>query len=80
MLTATGRTFRSGNSEALRLPKDLGFGIGVELTLVKTGEVLTIKPRRPTVSEMLDELAKLPKPDHIEVRDDEAPQGRDDGF
>lgn len=25
------RTFKSGNSEAVRLPKELGFGIGVDL-------------------------------------------------
>lgn len=25
------RTFKSGNSEAVRLPKGMGFGIGVEL-------------------------------------------------
>jgi hypothetical protein len=30
MSVAKGRTFRSGNSEALRLPKDVAFGADVE--------------------------------------------------
>ncbi|HKR16093.1 MAG TPA: AbrB/MazE/SpoVT family DNA-binding domain-containing protein [Rhizorhapis sp.] len=30
----TTRTFKSGNSVALRLPKDLGFGEGDEVTIV----------------------------------------------
>ena len=80
MRTATGRTFKSGNSEAVRLPKDLGFGLGVELVLERSGEVLTIRRKRPSIAQMLDELEKLPKPSSIEVRDTEPPSERDDGF
>jgi antitoxin VapB len=36
------RTFRSGNSEAVRLPKDVAFGPDVELTMVRSGDVLNI--------------------------------------
>ncbi len=70
MSSADSRTFRSGNSEAVRLPKDVAFGRDVELTIVRSGDVLTIFPRRPPVSEMIKRLAKLPKPRDIEVRDD----------
>ena len=80
MPTATGRTFRSGNSEAVRLPKDLGFGVGVELVLERSGELLTIRRKRPSIAAMLDALSKLPKPSSIEVRDVEPPAERDDGF
>ena len=69
MRTATGRTFKSGNSEAVRLPKDLGFGVGVELVLERSGEVLTLRRKRPSIAQMLDELERLPKPSSIEVRD-----------
>ena len=44
MPIARTRTFRSGNSEALRLPKDVAFGEDVELVIVRSGEVMTIYP------------------------------------
>jgi antitoxin VapB len=37
------RTFKSGNSEALRLPKGLGFGIGTEVVVERSGDTLTIR-------------------------------------
>ena len=67
----TTRTFRSGNSEAVRLPRDLAFGADVELTMVRSGDVLTIFPARPSVSDLVGRLAALPRPDTIETRDDE---------
>jgi antitoxin VapB len=67
----TVRTFRNGNSEAIRLPKEVSFGAGVELTLVKSGDVITIRPKRISMKEMMERLDKLPKPDYIEVRDTE---------
>ena len=45
MTPVTTKTFKSGNSEAVRLPKDLAFGIGTELVLEKSGEVVTIRPK-----------------------------------
>ena len=69
MPTATSRTFKSGNSEAVRIPRALAFGPVVELTLVRSGDVLTIYPARKSVSEMLRRLAELPTPSSIEVRD-----------
>ena len=69
MSSADSRTFRSGNSEAVRLPKDVAFGRDVELTIVRSGDVLTIFPRRPPFSELIKRLAKLPKPHDVERRD-----------
>ncbi len=71
MSVAKGRTFRSGNSEAIRLPKDLGFGLDVDVTLVRSGDVLTIFPSRPSVAELIETLDRLPKPSEIEQRDTE---------
>ncbi len=68
---AGSRTFRSGNSEAVRLPKAVAFGRDVELTIIRSGDVLTIFPARPPISELAARLAALPKPDRIETRDDE---------
>lgn len=69
MAVVRSRTFRSGNSEALRLPKDVAFGEGVELVIVRSGDVLTIYPARATVPEMIDRLRELPAPTEIEERD-----------
>jgi antitoxin VapB len=71
MPTVTSRTFRSGNSEAVRLPKEVAFGVDIEVTVVRSGDVITIYPKRPPIAELVAELEALPKPDAIEVRDEE---------
>jgi antitoxin VapB len=72
MSVATSRTFRSGNSEAIRLPRDVGFGLDVDVTMIRSGDVLTIFPTRPSVAELVETLNRLPKPSGIEERDTEA--------
>ena len=72
MATIRTKTFKSGNSEAVRLPKEIAFGAGVELIAVRSGDVLTLYPAQKTklsFTEMLNELAKLPKPDSVEERE-----------
>jgi antitoxin VapB len=71
MGTSGARTFRSGNSQAVRLPKDIAYGDDVELTVVRSGDVLTIYPTRPSIGELVRRLAELPAPSDIEVRDEE---------
>lgn len=71
MSVARSRTFRSGNSEALRLPKDVAFGEGVELVIVRSGDVMTIFPVRTSIAEMAKKLGQLPAPPTIEERDTE---------
>lgn len=66
------KTFRSGNSEAIRLPRDVAFGEGVELTIVKSGDVMTIFPApKISIREMIARLQALPQPSSIETRDEE---------
>lgn len=71
MQTAKTRTFKSGNSQAIRLPRELAYPDGTELVIEKAGEVITIRPSRPSIAEMLAKLAALPKPPYIEERDTE---------
>lgn len=64
MIEVDSKTFKSGNSEALRLPKELGFGTNVEVTIRKVGDTLTVVPkRRKTVAGLIAALEKFPKPD-----------------
>ena len=77
MTVARRRTFKSGNSEAVRLPKDVAFGDGVELIIVRSGDVMTIYPAQMTVTEMQSRLQALPVPPEIEVRETESLPERD---
>jgi len=65
------RIFRSGNSDAVRLPKEVSLGEGVELTLRRDGDTLTLSRKRPTLSDLVAALEELPAPDYVEVRDTE---------
>lgn len=67
--TVTSKTFRSGNSQAVRLPKEVAFDNDVEVTIERSGDVLTIRPKRISVAEMLRRLDALPAPGEVEVRD-----------
>jgi antitoxin VapB len=68
---ARTRTFRSGNSEAVRLPKDVAFGDDVELIMVRSGDVLTLYRAASSIPDMIARLSKLPAPPSVEVRDSE---------
>ena len=72
MSVARGRTFRSGNSEAIRIPKDLAYGDDVELVLVRSGDVLTIYPATTSIPEMIAKLKALPAVGEIEQREIES--------
>ena len=71
MPVARTRTFRSGNSEALRLPKDVAYGEDVELVIVRSGDVMTIYPAATSIAAMVKRLRSLPAPPFIEQRDNE---------
>jgi antitoxin VapB len=65
------RTFRSGNSQAVRLPREVAFGDDEELVIVRSGDVMTIYPAATSIPEMIARLQALPAPPAIEERDDE---------
>ena len=71
MAKARTRTFRNGNSEAIRLPRDVSYGENVELTIVRSGDVMTVYPAAPSISDMIARLRQMPAPPSIEDRDDE---------
>ena len=71
MTVVRSRTFRSGNSEAIRLPRDVAFGEDVELVIVRSGDVMTIYPAASSIPEMVARLRSLPAPPTIEARDEE---------
>lgn len=69
MTITRSRTFKSGNSEAVRLPKEVSFGEDVELVVVRSGDVVTLYPAKLSVADMAKQLDALPAPPTIETRD-----------
>ena len=63
------RTFRSGNSEAVRLPKEMGFGPGTEVVIEREGDVVSIRPAKKSMAWLIAELERLPKPKTIMERE-----------
>lgn len=61
---ATTRAFKSGNSQAIRIPADLAYSdTSVELTVTRAGDVITIYPKRRDLREVVELLRKMPKLD-----------------
>jgi antitoxin VapB len=70
MKVVTSRTFRSGNSEAVRLPKEVAFGPDIEVEIVKTGDMVMIRRKpRLTPGQLAEALRALPKPDRVQERE-----------
>jgi antitoxin VapB len=68
---ATTRAFKSGNSQAIRIPAEMAYvDTSVDLTITRAGDVITIYPkRRGSMAEMVAALRALPTPSEIEVRE-----------
>lgn len=71
------RTFKSGNSEAVRLPKELAFGPGTPVTIERTGDTLTIRPSseedpdeaRRRMARLLADLRAIGRPGELQERE-----------
>jgi antitoxin VapB len=72
----TTKPFRSGNSEAIRLPKNMAFGPDTEVEISKHGDIVTIRPKpKQSIKQMIANLRALPKPDYVQDREPfEAPE------
>ena len=63
------KTFKSGNSTAVRLPKELEIEPGVEVEIERNGREFKIRRKRMTNKELVEALRKLPKPSYVEERE-----------
>lgn len=69
------KTFNSGNSVAVRLPKGFDIPAGTEVELSRTGDQVVIRllqdkaEARRELRKMLDTLRTLPKPPYVEKRE-----------
>mgnify|MGYP005855900599 CR=1 FL=1 len=72
----TTRVFKSGNSQAVRLPKD--FQVSVDrLEIFRRGDELVLRAPRSDLSRAFDVLAGLPDDFLPEGRQDAPPQARE---
>ena len=69
------KTFKSGNSVAVRLPKTFAIPAGAEVEISRSGNRVTVQLSGDQAAakrrwlEALDALGKLPKPGAIEKRE-----------
>ena len=67
---ATTRVFKSGNSQAVRIPAELAYSDPAqELTITRNGDVITIYPARRSLRQAVAELREMAKPYEVEVRE-----------
>jgi antitoxin VapB len=64
------RVFKSGNSQAVRIPAELAYGdLDVDLEISRLGDVITIFPARDSLSDAVAALRRMPKPAAVENRE-----------
>ncbi len=77
-MASTAKVFQSGNSQAVRLPKDFRFASS-EVEIFRRGNEVVLREKRRDLAEVFDRLAELPD-DMIEViehMDDLPPEERE---
>ena len=61
----TTKIFKSGNSLAVRLPRELAFPEGCEVTVARQGDSLVIRPSRLDLPSLCARLGAAPTPDPL---------------
>ncbi len=57
------RVFKSGNSQAVRIPVELAFeDISQDLTITRLGDVITITPAKASLAQAVAALRELGRP------------------
>lgn len=63
------RAFKSGNSQAIRIPAELAYSeTDMDLEISRLGDVITIFPARNSMTEVVAALRRMPKPGRVEKR------------
>lgn len=70
------RIFQSGNSQAVRLPKDFRFDVD-QVEIFRRGDEVVLRPVTSNAAAIFDALAALPADFMAEGREDTPPQERE---
>jgi antitoxin VapB len=69
MAMARTRAFKSGNSQAVRIPAELAYtDADIDLEINRLGDVITIYPARESLRDVVAILRHMPKPRRAEKR------------
>ena len=64
------RVFKSGNSQAVRIPAELAYAdTDMDLEITRQGDVITIFPARNSLKQAAATLRSIPKPPFVEKRE-----------
>jgi antitoxin VapB len=64
------RVFKSGNSQAVRIPAELAYAdLSQDLRITRMGDVITIFPARHSLKDAVATLRGLAKPPEVEARE-----------
>ena len=74
---ATGKVFMSGNSQAVRLPKEFRLDVD-EVEVTREGGRLVLDPRPKSMTAFLDLLYSLPEDMFIGIKDERPPEEREE--
>lgn len=72
----TVKVFRSGNSQAVRLPKAFRFK-SKEVEIFRRGDEVVLREKRRTLSDAFDGLTELPDDMWDSIRDQRPPEKRE---
>ena len=63
------RVFKSGNSQAVRIPAELAYvDVDIDLEITRLGDVITIFPARNSLKDAVAALRRMAKPPGVEKR------------
>ena len=73
---ATARVFRSGNSQAVRLPKQFRFK-SKEVEIFRRGDEIVLREKPTSLARAFDLIANLPDDLELPERENDLPQERE---
>ncbi len=77
LVIGKARVFKSGNSQAVRLPKQFRFHVN-EVEILRRGREIVLREPKRNLGRAFAALAGMPKDFMSAGRQDQAPQERDD--
>jgi len=73
---ATTKVFKSGNSQAVRIPKEFQF-VEEEVEIFRRGDEIVLRPKKRNLAELIRGLPKASDDFFAEGRHDPSPQERE---
>jgi len=76
MIMSYARVFKSGNSQAVRLPREFRFDVE-QVEIFRRGDEVVLRDKPANAANIFDALTGLPQEMFAEIRNDTPPQQRE---